>query len=631
MCGIVGSIDLEGAREIDRDLLRRMNSVQLHRGPDEGDVYFEPGVGLGHRRLAIIDLSSGQQPLFNEDRSVVVVYNGEIYNYAGLVAELQAAGHTFRTHCDTEVIVHAWEEWGADCVRRFNGMFAFALWDRNRQTLFMARDRLGKKPLYYARLPDGRLSFASELKSLLEERALERRLDERALEDYLAFGYVPDPRTILKGVCKLPPAHTLSCVRRGPPGEPQPYWDVAFAPVAASSVAEVGAEVVGRLREATQIRLMSEVPLGAFLSGGVDSSAVVAMMSDVASEPVKTCSISFGVREYDESAYAAQVAQQFGTDHFVRQVDTDDFGLLDELARVYDEPFADSSAIPTYRVCQLARTRVTVALSGDGGDESFAGYRRYRWFMNEESVRSRVPQSLRAPVFGTLGRWYPKLDRAPRFLRAKATLEAIARDSIDGYFHGVCVAPDRVRLPLYSPEFQRRLGDYRAIEVFRQHARSCPAGDPLSLVQYLDFKTYLPGDILVKVDRAAMAHSLEVRCPILDYTFVDWVSGLPPGLKLRQGEGKYILKKALEPVLPRDILYRPKMGFAVPLASWLRGPLRQRVRERLLGANSGQQGIFLPAAVERLVRQHETGARDHSAVLWALLMLDASLTRLGVA
>jgi len=631
MCGIVGIVDLEGSREIDRDQLARMNSVQLHRGPDEGDVYIEPGVGLGHRRLAIIDLSSGQQPLFNEDRSVVVVYNGEIYNYAGLVAELQAAGHTFRTHCDTEVIVHAWEEWGADCVRRFNGMFAFALWDRNRQTLFLGRDRLGKKPLYYARLADGRLIFASELKSLLEDRALGRVLDERAVEDYLAYGYVPDPRTILKGVYKLPPAHTLVAVRRQPVAAPKAYWDVAFAPVAARSAADIAGEVVDRLREATRVRLMSEVPLGAFLSGGVDSSAVVAMMSGVSTEPVKTCSISFGVREYDESAYAAQIAEQFHTDHFVRQVDTDDFGLLDELAKVYDEPFADSSAIPTYRVCQLARTRVTVALSGDGGDEVFAGYRRYKWFMNEESVRSRVPEPLRASVFGALGRWYPKMDRAPRFLRAKATLEAIARDSVNGYFHGVCVTPDRVRLPLYSPEFQRRLGDYRAIEVFQQHARQCPAEDPLSLVQYLDFKTYLPGDILVKVDRAAMAHSLEVRCPILDYTYVDWASGLPPGLKLRQGEGKYIFKKALESVLPQDILYRRKMGFAVPLASWLRGPLRQRVRERLLGTRAGQGGLFLPAAIERLVRQHETGARDHSAVLWALLMLDASLSRLGVA
>jgi asparagine synthase (glutamine-hydrolysing) len=631
MCGIVGIFDTQGSRETDRGLLGRMNTVQLHRGPDEGDVHVEPGVGLGHRRLAIIDLSAGQQPLYNEDQSVVVVYNGEIYNYPGLVSELQAAGHTFRTHCDTEVIVHAWEQWGADCVRRFNGMFAFVLWDRNRQTLFMARDRLGKKPLHYTLLPDGRLLFASEIKSLLEEPSLRRQLDPQAVEEYLAFGYVPDPRTILSNVYKLPPAHTLTWVRGRRPENPVSYWDVAFAPVAAASPADAAHEVVERLREATRVRLMSEVPLGAFLSGGVDSSAVVALMSDLSSEPVKTCSIAFGVREYDESRYAAEIAERFRTDHFVRRVDTDDFGLLDTLAQVYDEPFADSSSIPTYRVCQLARTRVTVALSGDGGDESFAGYRRYRWFLNEESVRSRVPGALRAPVFGTLGRLYPKLDRAPRFLRAKATLEAIARDSVDGYFHGVCVTPDRVRLPLYSQSFLRELGDYRAIEVFRRHARTCPADDPLSLVQYLDFKTYLPGDILVKVDRASMAHSLEVRCPILDYTYVDWVSGLPPGLKLRQGEGKYIFKKALEPLLPHDILYRPKMGFAVPLAAWLRGPLRDRVRERLLGDRADQGGIFAPEAVATLVRQHETGARDHSAVLWALLMLDASRTRLGIS
>jgi len=631
MCGIVGIFDTRGDREIDLDLLRRMNSVQLHRGPDEGGEHVEPGVGLGHRRLAIIDLSSGQQPLYNEDRSVVVVYNGEIYNYAGLVAELQAAGHTFRTHCDTEVVVHAWEEWGADSVRRFNGMFAFALWDRNRQTFFMARDRLGKKPLHYTVLPDGRLLFASEIKSLLEERALRRQLDAQAVEDYLAYGYVPDPRTILRDVFKLPPAHTMTCVRGKRPGVPSCYWDVSFKPVPASSPADVASEVTERLREATRVRLMSEVPLGAFLSGGVDSSAVVAMMSGLSKEPVKTCSIAFGVREYDESKYAAEIAQRFRTDHFVREVDIDDFGLLDTLAQVYDEPFADSSSIPTYRVCQLARTRVTVALSGDGGDEAFAGYRRYRWFMNEESVRSRVPGALRGPVFGTLGRWYPKLDRAPKFLRAKATFEAIARDSVDGYFHGVCITPDRVRLPLYSESFLREIDGYRAIEVFRRHARSCPADDPLSLVQYLDFKTYLPGDILVKVDRASMAHSLEVRCPILDYTYVDWISGLPSGLKLHQGEGKYIFKKSLEPLLPQDVLYRRKMGFAVPLAAWLRGPLRQRVRERLLGPRAEQGGIFAPSAVERLVRQHESGARDHSAVLWALLMLDASRTRLGIA
>jgi asparagine synthase (glutamine-hydrolysing) len=373
---------------------------------------------------------------------------------------------------------------------------------------------------------------------------------------------------------------------------------------------------------------MSEVPLGAFLSGGVDSSAVVAMMAGLSNDPVKTCSISFGVKEYDESEYARQVAEQFKTDHFVRQVDTDDFGLLDRLAEVYDEPFADSSAIPTYRVCQLARTRVTVALSGDGGDEAFAGYRRYKWFMTEQKVRNRIPDALRRPVFGSLGRWYPKLDRAPKIFRAKATLEAIARDAVDGYFHGVSVTPDRVRLPLYSNDFLRELDGYRAVEVFRGHAQRSPTRDPLSMVQYIDFKTYLPGDILVKVDRASMAHSLEVRAPILDYTYIDWISGLPPQLKLKGAEGKYIFKKSLEPMLPNDILYRSKMGFAVPLAAWLRGPLRERVRERLLGARADQGGVFEPAAIQRIVEEHEAGTRDHSAVLWALLMFDASRARL---
>ena len=628
MCGITGIFDTQGQREMDRDLLRRMNQVQFHRGPDEGGEHFEPGLAFGHRRLSIIDLSSGQQPLANEDGSVLVVFNGEIYNFPTLVPELVSRGHTFRTHSDTEVIVHAWEEWGADCVQRFNGMFAFALWDRSRQTLFMARDRLGKKPLYYTLTSDDRLLFASELKSLLEERSLDRKLDRRAIEEYLAFGYVPDPRSILEGVSKLAPGHSLLWQRGQRAVQPRKYWDVAFTPIAPRSEADLAAEVVERLREATRIRLMSEVPLGAFLSGGVDSSAVVAMMAGLSVEPVKTCSISFGVKEFDESEYAQRVATQFGTDHFVRRVDTDDFGLLDKLAEVYDEPFADSSAIPTYRVCQLARTRVTVALSGDGGDEAFAGYRRYKWFMTEQRVRQWLPDAIRQPMFGALGRWYPKLDRAPKIFRAKATLEAIARDSVDGYFHGVSVTPDRVRLPLYSREFLSSLDGYRAVEVMREHAKHSPTRDPLSLVQYLDFKTYLPGDILVKVDRASMAHSLEVRAPILDYSYIDWISGLPAHLKLHGAEGKYIFKKSLEPMLPRDILYRPKMGFAVPLAAWLRGPLRERVRERLLGARADQGGIFDPARIRQVVEQHESGARDHSAVLWALLMLDAARSRL---
>ena len=627
MCGIVGMIDIEGRREADREQLRRMNDVQHHRGPDEHSEYFEPGVAFGHRRLSIIDLASGQQPMFNEDRSVVIVYNGEIYNFAEIAKELVAAGHQFATHCDTEVIVHAWEEWGEECVRRFNGMFAFALWDRNRRTLFLGRDRLGKKPLYYTVLPGGWLAFSSELKSLMSIPSLPRALDEKAIEEYLAFGYVPDPKTIYRAVHKLNPAHTLK-IEVGRPIPPQrEYWQLEFAPRNQVGEAQFREELTARLREAVRIRLMSEVPLGAFLSGGVDSSAVVAMMAAESSQPVNTCSIAFKDPNYDESRFAAAVGKQFGTNHHVDVVDTDDFDLLDTLAGVYDEPFADSSAIPTYRVCQLARRHVTVALSGDGGDEVFAGYRRYKWHMNEERVRGVMPAALRRPVFASLGAVYPKMDWAPRILRAKATLQGIARDSTEAYFQSVTHTTDAQRAALFSQAFRDRLGGYNAIEVFRHHESANRHADALSLVQYLDFKTYLPGDILTKVDRAAMAHSLEVRCPILDYTFIEWAAGVPSRYKLNRGIGKRIFKHALEPTLSPEILYRNKMGFAVPIASWLRGPLRERTRTALLEGALLKTDIFARPALESLVTEHQSGSRDHSAPLWALLMFEAFLRR----
>ncbi|HMW41542.1 MAG TPA: amidotransferase 1, exosortase A system-associated [Plasticicumulans sp.] len=630
MCGIAGIVDLRERRNIEADVLASMNQVQFHRGPDEGGVHIEPGVGLAHRRLSIIDLSSGQQPLWNEDHTVVVVFNGEIYNYQGIAAELQALGHTFRTHSDTEVIVHAWEQWGEACVTRFRGMFAFALWDRNTETLFLARDRLGKKPLHYALLPDGQLIFGSELKILAAHPRFPRALDPLAVEDYFAYGYIPDPRSIYRAALKLPPAHTL-CLRRGEPlPAPKSYWDAPFAPLPAMSVEDAGAELIERLREATRIRLMSEVPLGAFLSGGVDSSAVVAMMAGLSDEPVKTCSIAFDDPRFNEAQFAQQVADRFRTEHRVETVDPDDFDLIDRLAWLYDEPYADSSALPTYRVCQLARRSVTVALSGDGGDENLAGYRRYKWHSYEERLRSALPLGVRRPLFGLLGKVYPKADWAPRVLRAKTTFEAMARDTVEGYFHGVSVMSDRMRAPLYSAAFRRELQGYHALEVMRAHAANAPTEDPLSLIQYIDLKTYLPGDILTKVDRASMAHSLEVRVPLLDHELVEWISGLPPDFKLRGGEGKYVFKKALEPVLPHDILYRPKMGFAVPLAAWFRGPLAARLREAVLGATMRACGVFDMDYLATLVGQHQSGRRDHSAALWSLLMFESFLRNAGV-
>ena len=625
MCGIVGIVDRSGREPIDRPLLQAMTDRLSHRGPDDDGFYVAPGVGLGHRRLSIIDVASGHQPMFNEDRSVVVVYNGEIYNFQDLAEELQSKGHLFRTHSDTEVIVHAWEEWGEACVDRFRGMFAFAIWDEGQQTLFLARDRLGIKPLYYAELSSGKVIFGSELKALLVHPELERDFDLQAVEDYFGYGYVPDPKTIYRSVAKLPPGNVLK-IRRGEPlPRPRVYWDVSFEPKSFGSEAEACEEIVERLHEAVKLRLISEVPLGAFLSGGVDSSAVVAMMAETSEGPVNTCSIGFNQAGFDESHYAKQVAEAFETRHHMRVVEADSYDLIDQLADIYDEPFADSSAIPTYQVSGLARERVTVALSGDGGDEVFAGYRRYRWHHYEELVRSRLPQSVRGPVFGLLGRHYPKLDWAPKPLRAKSTLEAVARDSAEGYFHSVSILSDGLRHGLYSSSFAADLSGYNAVEVMRQHMAAAPARHHLDKVQYADFKTYLPGDILTKVDRASMAHSLEVRVPLLDHPLVERIAGLPASWKLRGREGKFIFKKAMEPRLSQEILYREKMGFAVPLAKWFRGPLHARIRSSLLGRRLRESGIFDDGKIEQLVNQHSSGLRDHSAALWALLMFESFL------
>ena len=625
MCGITGIFDTRSQRPVAHTVLKRMNDSRLHRGPDEGSLHIEPGLGLGHRRLSIIDIATGQQPLFNEDHSVVVIFNGEIYNYQALIPELQALGHTFRTKSDTEVIVHAWESWGEACVERFRGMFAFALWDRNKQTLFLARDRLGVKPMYYALLDDGALLFGSELKSLLAHGGLRRTIDPLAVEEYFALGYVAEPRTIFSQAMKLPPAHTLTIRRGHAMPAPREYWDVHFTGGNPSSAEDACAQLVERLKESVQLRLISEVPLGAFLSGGVDSSAVVAIMAGLSDGPVNTCSIAFDDPQFNESAFAQTVADRYRTRHRVETVKSDDFDLIDTLARQYDEPFADSSAIPTYRVCQLARKHVTVALSGDGGDETFGGYRRYRLHLMEERMRSALPAGLRQPLFGLLGRIYPKADWAPRMFRAKTTFEGMARSAVQAYFHSVSILRGPMRERLFSAQFKRELAGYSAERVFDFHAKRAETDDPLSLIQYLDMKTYLVGDINTKVDRASMAHSLEVREPLMDHKLIEWLATLPSSLKIRGQEGKYLLKKAMEPMLPDEVLYRPKMGFSVPLARWFRGPLKQRVRDAVLGDRLAATGWFNPETLRQLVDSHQSGVSDHSAPLWTLLMFEAFL------
>ncbi len=627
MCGITGIFDIFGKRLIDRNILDRMNESQHHRGPDDGGLHLEPGIGLGHRRLSIIDLMTGRQPLYNEDRSVVVVFNGEIYNYQELLPELRGLGHVFRTKSDTEVIVHAWESWGEKCVDRFRGMFAFALWDTNKETLFLARDRLGVKPLFYAVQPDGMFIFGSELKSLVAYGGLRDEIDPFAIEEYFALGYIPEPRTIYAGTRKLPQATTLTIKRGVPVPEPRQYWDVRFTLDNRISDADAEAELIERLRESVRLRMISDVPFGAFLSGGVDSSAVVVAMTQISNEPVNTCSIAFSDPEYDESDYARQVAERYQTIHFFERVESEDFDLIDELVRLYDEPYADSSALPTYRLCQLARKHVTVALSGDGADESFGGYRRYRMHTGEERVRSALPLSLRRPMFRLLGRMYPKADWAPRMFRAKTTFQALAKGSVEAYFHSVSILRDDMRSRLFSNGLKAKLGGYNAVEVFQRHGARADTDDPLALVQYLDLHTYLVGDINTKVDRASMAHSLEVREPLMDHPLVEWIASLPSHLKVRGGESKFLLKKSMEQYLPHALMYRPKMGFSVPLASWFRGPLRDRVRKSLLGDQMLETGFFKADFLHKLVDQHQSGIRDYSAPIWTLLMFEGFLRK----
>ena len=628
MCGIAGIFqpNQNRSRRPNGKLIEAMANAIAHRGPDGSGVFLDNHVGLGHRRLSIIDVATGQQPLFNEDNSVCVVYNGEIYNYQELVKELEALGHQFKTCSDTEVIVHAWEQWREESVKRFRGMFAYALWDSNTKTFFMARDRMGVKPAYYGMTTDGDLVFGSELKALLRHPHLSRSLRADATDDYFAYGYVPDPKTIFESCSKLAPAHHLSWQV----GQAKPtikrYWDIDFNAQAKGTEAELAEEMRVRVSESVKLRMISEVPIGAFLSGGVDSSAVVVAMSQQSTTPVKTCSIGFDAKQFDETEYAQYVAKRYATDHFARTVTVDDFGLLDKLAEMYDEPFADSSAIPTFRVCQLARERVTVALSGDGGDETFGGYRRYKMHLAEERLRQLLPTSIRQLVFGTLGAVYPKADWAPKALRAKTTFQALAMSAVEAYQTTVgCVrAPQREQI--YSADFKQTLHGYDPLDQMRSYAQNGPS-DPLAMIQNLDYLMYLPGDINVKVDRASMASSLETREPLMDHHLMAWAASLPSSLKILNGETKYLFKKAYEPHLSNELLYRPKMGFSVPLAQWFKGPLNAHLLDRANQTNfSG--GVLNASAVKKMLQEHSAGARDWATPLWTIVMYDAFLTNL---
>ncbi len=618
-------------KPVDPLRVTRMCDAMVHRGPDGAGVWTGPGVGLGHRRLSIIDVAGSPQPMASSDGRAILTFNGEIYNFRELREELQASGAIFHTDGDSEVILAAWQRWGPDCVMRLHGMFAFAIYDVDRRTLFLARDRLGVKPLFYARLSDGSIAFASELKGLLAHPLLRREVDPLAIEDYLAWGYVPDHRSILAGVSKLPAGHALLLRSGGPLPAPVQWWDVSFAERRKGSSADLEAELLHLLRQAVTSRMVADVPLGAFLSGGVDSSSVVALMAENSREPVKTCSIGFDVAALDESNYAAQVAALFGTDHRSRRVSPDDFEAAGTLAAMFDEPFADASALPTWRVCQLARESVTVALSGDGADEAFAGYRRHVFQHGEERMRALVPQGIRGPLFGSLGRMYPKADWAPRPLRAKATLLSLGSSGEDGYAHALSVIPPELRDTLYSADFLKLCGDYRAEQPFIDLMRRAPARSGIDRAQYADLKFWLPGDILTKVDRTSMAVSLEAREPLLDHRLIEFAAALPESLRLRRGEGKWLLKKTMRRYLPDDILYRQKQGFVTPIAQWFRGPLAGAAREIGSSAALSRTGWFDGPRLNLLAEAHISGRSDHSRLLWQLLMLDRSLASLGIS
>jgi len=615
MCGIAGVVSTTRESNITEALVHHMCNQIVYRGPDDEGLYVADGAGLGMRRLSIIDLSGGHQPVFNEDRSSWIVFNGEIYNFPELRPELESRGHSFRSHCDTEVIIHLYEEMGAACVDKLRGMFALAIYDKTKRKLTLARDRLGKKPLHYA-LHKGNLYFASEIKSILAVVPELAAVNAQGLLEYLYYGYVPDPITAYTGICKLPPGHVLE-FQDGKIRTWQ-YWDVPeYNTHAPKNEEECLEELERRLFEATKIRLISDVPLGAFLSGGTDSSTVVAMMARASSTPVKTFSIGFKKDDFNEAHWARVVAQKFGTDHHEMILEPDVVQTVAHLTSSLEEPFGDSSMLPTYYVAQMARQHVTVALSGDGGDEMFAGYDRYRihegrrifehipgWARKffREQVFPRLPKSMQGRKFS----YNVSLPWQERYIDHLSFLPAFERDT-----------------PLLSDDFRRILNDNDdPANVFRRYFAQAPAKDPVDQLLYVDTKTYMVADILTKVDRMSMLNSLEVRVPILDHLFVEWVAGLPPEWKLRGNQQKYILRKLAERVgVPHEAIYRQKQGFSLPLVHWMRNELKDMLMI-LLEPRTLERGYFDPNGIRKLMDDHLVRGKTMTGRIWRLLMFE---------
>ncbi len=582
MCGIAGIFHSDCGTRADADLLQRMVSVLRHRGPDDEGLYIHGAVGLGARRLKIIDLTGGRQPVFNEDRSIAVVFNGAIYNFRDLRRDLVAHGHRFETQSDTEVLVHAYEEYGEECVHQLRGMFAFAIWDGTRRELFLARDRMGIKPLYY--FWDGRkFLFGSEIKAILQDAAVRRDIDPLALDDFFTFNYIPAPKSIFRGIRKLLPAHTLRVSASGL--IEREYWDLVFEPHDARDEAAYAAGLRDQLRESVRLHLASDVPVGVFLSGGVDSSTLTVTMADLVTGPVDTVSIGFDAADFNELPYARAVTHRCAARARERVLRPDAARMLDMLTWYYDEPFADSSMVPTYHLSQLAREHVTVCLAGDGGDEMFAGYARFFDFQQ---------RALDDPAAAER-----------HFFRRKTSMNPNMRER------------------LYGAWLKDALRDYDPFSVFQVHFDRTRRWDPLSRIQYVEAKTYLTGDLLTKVDRASMAHGLEVRVPFLDHQLMEYAARLPAGYQLRDGVNKYILKQAFRDRLPAEVLTRPKMGFAMPLAAWLQRELKDLVEQRIFASDGLLTEWFDLRPARAWWAEHQTGLRDYNRLFWCLLVLES--------
>lgn len=616
MCGIAGFTQFSRF-EGDLNTLKSMGNAIFHRGPDAGGEYLDEKVGLAHRRLAILDLSdAGRQPMFSRDEQLVIVFNGEIYNFLEIRTELEQDGYSFKSQTDTEVILALYEKEGVDCLKKLNGMFAFALWDKQKQELFIARDRVGKKPLYYFDHQE-RFAFGSEIKALLELQDIPRDIRLDALYDFFAYQYVPDPKSIFLHIHKLPPAHYMVVSERGIAIEP--YWDVSMRQVSSVSEEDLTAQLVDVVADCTKHRMISDVPLGAFLSGGVDSSGVVALMAQNSEKPVKTCSIGFDEKKFNETEFAQIVADQYQTEHHEFTVHQNVKDNLEHIVSYFDEPFADPSLVPTYFVSELARQQVTVAVAGDGGDEVFAGYEKYSVDALENKLRSRFPRFLRKKVFPPLAELLAKSSwTACR--KGKSLLTSLSLEPDMGFYVSNAQIEDRQWNALIKPEYKEALANYHPSSITAAAYAAADGPDHLAKILYTDLKTYLPGGILVKVDRMSMANSLEVRAPLLDKNTIEFAATVPSTLKFKNGEKKHILKEAFKRFLPDDVLYRKKMGFSVPLASWFRGEIKELAEQYLLKQDEGLATYFKREEVNHLWLQHQSGKYDHSALLWSMLM-----------